>query len=209
MNYGDFKTRVLMLLNQHTIAGNEIALSYNNQDDYVLRIPNLLNAALRYLATTTRPIYAEYPLDWDKAEKKDGFYIFTMPDDFWQLVGRGIPVIRSGRFVMYHKYRWYGRKKLVIPAADRGDMTVQYYRYPVEVPAVPANDFALDGEPDALEAAAYYVAANLAMHDNAFLYSALYNEFESRRQQMTERPQAEYEDMEDVYITPGEGVYGV
>ena len=209
MNYGDFKTRVLMLINQHTIAGNEIALSYNNQYDYIAKIPSLLDSVQRYLATTTRPIYAEFPLNWDKAEQKEGFYIFQMPDDFWQLIGRGLPVMRAGEFTMYHRYKWMGRDKLVIPVQDKADMTVHYYRYPASVPAKPEDDYKLDNHPDAQEAAAYYVAANLVMHDNAFAYSALYNEYESRRQQMYERPQAEYARIEEMYGNPGDGFYGV
>lgn len=209
MTYLDFKNRVLMHINQYTIAGNDIALSYNNQSDYILKIPSLLDSALRYLATTTRPIYAEYHLDWDNAEKKEGFYIFTMPEDFWQLVGRGIPVMSKGEIKMYRGYKWIGKNKLVIPVQDRADMTVHYHRYPKEVPAKPDDDYKLDCEPDAQDAATYYVAAQLVMHDNAFAYSTLYNEFESRRQQMFERPQAEYFSIEELYGNPGDGVYQV
>ena len=198
-----------MLINHYTIAGNDIALAYNNQDDYILRIPSLLQSAQQYLATTTRPIYAELPLNWDTAEKREGFYIFTMPDDFWQMVGRGIPVLKQGEFTMYHRYRWMGRNKLVIPMSDKADMTIHYHRYPVDVPADPRDDFELDNSPDAQEAAAYYVAANLMMHDNAFAYSALYNEFENRRQQMFERQQTEFDRIEDLYGNPGDGVYPV
>lgn len=209
MNYGDFKNRVLMLMNQYSIAGNDIALYYNNQADYVLKIPALLESAQRYLATTTRPIYAEFPLDWETADCKEGFCIFTMPEDFWQLIGRGIPVMKDGEFKMYHRYRWIGRNKLAIPERDKADMSVHYYRYPISVPAKPDDAYELDNEPDAQEAAAYYVAANLVMHDNAFAYSALYNEFEARRQQMYEKPQAEYDSIEEIYGNPGDGCYGV
>lgn len=209
MTYLEFKNKVLELINQRTIAGNEIALSYNNQDDYVLRIPALLNSVQQALATTTRPLYASMRLDWDKAEKRDGFYIFTMPDDFWQMVGRGIPVLKSGQFTMYHRYRWMGRNKLVIPAKDKAEMEIHYHRFAVPVPADPEDDYKLDLMPDAEEAAAYFVAANLVIHDNAFLYSALYNEYEARRLQMFERPQTEYDHIEDVYGNPGDGVYGV
>lgn len=210
MQYLDFKNRVLMLINQYSIAGEDIALSYNNQEDYVLRIPALLNTAQRYLATTTKPIYASTELNWDEAEKRDGFYIFTMPSDFYQLVGRGIPVLKNGEFTMYHRYRWMGRDKMVIPAKDRAEgMEVHYHRYPVDVPNDPVDTFELDNEPDAQEAAAYYVAAYLVMFDNSFGYSALYNEFESRRQQMFERPQTEYDRIEDMYGNPGDGLYGV
>lgn len=209
MQYLDFKNRVLMLINQYSIAGESVALSYNNQDDYVARIPGLLNSAQRYLATTTRPIYATMHLDWDAAKQRDGFYIFTMPDDFWQLVGRGLPVMKNGEFKMYHRYRWMGKNQMVIPATDKAPMEVHYHRYPVDIPSNPADDFELDNEMDAQEAAAYYVAAYLTMQDNAFAYSALYNEFESRRQQMYEKPQTEYDRVEDMYGNPGDGLYGV
>lgn len=209
LNYLEFKNRVLMLINQYTMAGAEVALSYNNQADYVNKIPSLLDSVQRYLATTTRPIYASQRLDWDTAEEREGFYIFKMPEDFWQLLGRGIPVLRAGEFTMYHNYRWMGRDRMVIPAKDRAEMEVHYYRYPKSVPSTPADDYVLDGEADAQEAAVYYVAANLIMHDNAFAYSALYNEFESRRQQMVEHPQTEYDRIEDIYGNPGDGVYGV
>lgn len=209
MTYLDFKNRVLMLINQYTMAGADIALSYNNQADYVKKIPSLLNSALRYLATTNRPIYACQPLDWDAAEEREGFFIFKMPEDFWQLLGRGIPVLKAGELTMYHNYRWMGRDRMVIPAKDRAEMDLHYYRYPKVVPTKPDDNYELDGEVDAQEAAAYYVAANLVMHDNAFAYSALYNEFESRRQQMYERPQTEYDRIEDLYGNPGDGVYGV
>ena len=209
MQYLDFKNRVLMLINQYTIASENIALSYNNQEDYVLKIPGFLNSAQRYLATTTRPIYASMHLDWDAAERREGFYVFTMPEDFWQLVGRGLPMLKNGEFKMYHRYRWMGKDQIVIPAKDKADMEVHYHRYPVDVPADPADDFELDNTPDAQEAAAYYVAAYLIMHDNAFAYSALYNEFESRRQQMYEKPQTEYDSVEDIYGNPGDGLYGV
>ncbi len=209
MQYLDFKNRVLMLINQYSIAGEDIALSYNNQEDYVLRIPALLNTAQRYLATTTKPIYSSTELNWDEAEKRDGFYIFKMPSDFYQLVGRGIPVLKNGEFTMYHRYRWMGRDKMVIPAKDKAPMEVHYHRYPVEIPQDPADELELDNAADAQEAAAYYVAAYLIMHDNAFAYQALYNEFEARRQQMYERPQTEYDRIEDIYGTPGSGLYEV
>ena len=209
MRYLDFKNRVLMLINQYSIAGETIAPIYNNQNDYITRIPSLLDSAQKYLATTTRPIYAEMPLIWDAAEQKEGFYIFTMPDDFWQLSGRGIPVMKNGEFTMYRKYRWMGKDKLVIPAADKAEMVLHYYRQPTPVPAQPKDGYMLDNDEDAQDAAAYYVAAQLVMYDNAFAYSALYNEFESRRQQMFERQHVEYDRIEDIYGNPGDGFYQV
>lgn len=198
-----------MLINQYSIAGTAIAPDYNNQDDYIARIPNLLDSAQKYLATTTRPIRETLSLVWDEATQREGFYIFTMPDDFWQLDGRGIPLLKSGEFTMYRGYHRMGKNLLAIPAADRAEMFLQYFRYPTPVPAQPKDGFMLDNDEDAQDAAAYYVAAQLVMYDNAFAYSALYNEFESRRQQMFERQKVEYDRVEDIYGNPGDGFYQV
>lgn len=207
MIYRDFKNKVLQLINRYTITGAEVALTYNAQADYINRIPGLLDDAQRYLATTTRKIYATMPLDWEAAEEREGFYVIQMPTDFWQLCGRGIPVLRKGEFTMYHGYRWMGQDKLIIPMKDAGDMELTYYRYPYEVPVDPADNFELDNTPDAQTAAAYYVAANLVIEDNPFAYSALYNEFETRRNQMFEMPQTEYDHVEDLYGSAGSLVY--
>ena len=88
-------------------------------------------------------------------------------------------------------------------------MVVQYHRYPVPVPLVPGDGFLLDNDEDAQDAAAYYVAAMLLLHENSFAYAALYNEFEGRRQQMTPRRQTEYAAVEDRYTVPGDGFYQV
>ena len=198
-----------MLMHQYSIDGAEIAPTYNGQADILNRIPVLLDSAQRLLATTTRPIPAELPLVWDSAEQKEGFYIFTLPDDLWQLSGQGIPLLREGTFTRYRGYHRVGRDRLAIPAADRGEMTLQYHRYPVPVPMEPDDDFLLDNDEDAQDAAAYYVAAMLLLHENAFGYSALYNEFESRRQQMMPRRMTEYDRVGDLYGTPGDGFYQV
>lgn len=209
MLYKDFTNRVLQLINRYTLTGEQILPSYNAQADYLIRIPGLLDSAQQYLATTTKKIYSCMPLDWDMAEEREGFYIIQMPSDFFQLCGRGISRMRAGEYTAYHRYRWMGRDKIIIPKADAADMELHYYRYPFEVPIEPDDTFELDSTPDAQDAAAYYVAAMLLMEDNAFAYQALYNEFENRRQQMFELPQTEYDSVEDLYGNPGDGLYGV
>ena len=54
MTYGQMRDRVLMLLNQYSIAGGKIRVTYNNQADYLARVPGAVNEALVYLATTAR-----------------------------------------------------------------------------------------------------------------------------------------------------------
>lgn len=209
IRYLDFKNRVLMLIHQYSIAGEEIAPNYNEQADLLLRIPILLDSAQKLLATTTRPIPAELPLIREAAEEREGFLIFTLPDDLWQLSNKGIPVLRDGSFTHYRGYHRLGRDKLAIPTDDFGPMAVQYHRYPVPVPLTPGDGFQLDNDEDAQDAAAYYVAAMLLLHENSFAYAALYNEFEGRRQQMTPRRSTEYETVEDRYTVPGDGFYQV
>ncbi len=58
MTYGEVKKAALLLINQYSIAGNEIANSYNNQEDYLKMIPSLVDAAEYEIATTMRPIPA-------------------------------------------------------------------------------------------------------------------------------------------------------
>ena len=49
MTYGELKNRVLQYIFSYSIAGDEIQLSYNNQEDYVKQIPGLLNSAQTYI----------------------------------------------------------------------------------------------------------------------------------------------------------------
>ena len=54
MTYGELRDRVLMLLNQSSVAGGKIQVTYNNQADYLARLPGAVDDALLYLATTAR-----------------------------------------------------------------------------------------------------------------------------------------------------------
>ena len=44
MTYGQLKADVLRLIHQYSIAGNKVATTYNNQQDYLNRIPSLAMA---------------------------------------------------------------------------------------------------------------------------------------------------------------------
>ena len=45
MKYGELRDQVLKLLNQYTVAGDPVAETYNNQADYLKRIPTFANDA--------------------------------------------------------------------------------------------------------------------------------------------------------------------
>jgi hypothetical protein len=56
MLYSDIKRAVLSHINQYSIAGAQVALTYNNQADYVNRIPQLINEALVNIRTSVKPL---------------------------------------------------------------------------------------------------------------------------------------------------------
>ena len=54
MTYGALKDYVLQLMNQYSVAGTRIPMTYNEQADLVTRIPALTRDGLQYVATTAR-----------------------------------------------------------------------------------------------------------------------------------------------------------
>lgn len=62
MNIKECKDAALQHLNQYSIAGQTVALTYNNQADYVLRMLNLINDAQMEIAKTVKKIFAQYTI---------------------------------------------------------------------------------------------------------------------------------------------------
>ena len=56
MTYGELKRQALMLISQYSIAGTTVPASYNNQADYIMKIPLLVDSAEMEIATTVKPI---------------------------------------------------------------------------------------------------------------------------------------------------------
>ena len=82
MNYRMIREQVLKLLNQHPIAGTPVAATYNNQQDYLNRIPSLCNDAMMEIATTVRKLPATMTLE--NGEEIGDLVRYPMPDDFYQ-----------------------------------------------------------------------------------------------------------------------------
>ena len=76
---------------------------------------------------------------------------------------------------------------------------LEYFRYPSLLGVNPMDEASLDNTLEAQMALPYYVAAHLVMHDNAFAYQALYNEFEAKLARLGEQLQAEPTVVEDSY----------
>ena len=205
MTYGEARDIALYLIHQESIAGQTIPGTYNNQQDYLYRIPSLVNAAQMDLATTAKKIPASVMLNDLEFEERSGSYIYTLPRDMWQRRGSGllVPVQNPGEcvhFIRYNNVRMLDRDKLILPARLPMETVVEYYRYPKRLAVSPKDEDLLDNVPEAQEAVPYYVAAHLVMQDDAFRYATLFNEYTAKKDGMIELPSTEPSIVQDVYF---------
>lgn len=199
MNYGQVKDQVLKLLNQYTIAGSKVASSYNNQQDYVERIPTLVNDAMMEIATTARKIPAVLSLNSLDREDLGDHVRYHLPDDFYQFVSGSVVTTKEGRVLHTNCFGIQGRKILLIPSSEAGDLCVEYYRYPNLLPDVPDDDEQLDNEPETHFAIPFYVAAYLVSHDDLTLCALFNNTYEAKLAKMSAGVTAEVRTVDDVY----------
>lgn len=203
MNYGQVKKAVLQLLNQYSIAGTQVPGSYNNQQDYILRIPALVNDAVMEIATTARKIPATLQLG-DLPRVELGKEVeYRLPADFYQFVSGSVVRTVDGRVLHTNLYAQKERKYLRVPKDEAGSYEVSYYRYPMLLGDSPADTDELDNEPETHYAIPFYVAAHLVVHDEAFLYQVFYNKYEDKLAKMNSGLSAEVRSVDDSY-----GFYG-
>ena len=196
MTYGEMKDSVLQLLGRYSVAGEPVALSYNDQGDLTARIPGLVRDALYYIATTARRLRTVAPLT--APAKLGNGLCFDLPADCYQLAAGLLLVGRDGQIHRCRDYRLLGGKQVLVPA-EPGQWLAEYFRYPAVPAAAPSENEVLDCPPEAEAAVACYVAAHLAMEDDRYLHGALYNEFERKLAWLQEGPVLESGVTEDVY----------
>lgn len=206
MTYDYVEKQVLKLLNQYTIAGTSVADTYNNQKDYLLRIPGLVNDAMMEIALTVRKIPVTISLeDLECVGELPTELRFIMPEDFFQLKSGDTLHLTHGLTAPTHTIRENGRYFIIVPKwAVRGPDTIflTYYRYPHLIPGERANvdqSAELDNTPETHLAIPYYVAGMLALHDDAFLSSTLMNGYEDKLQKMIPDVTAESHRTIDAY----------
>ena len=124
---------------------------------------------------------------------------YTLPDDFYALRTGGVTVLRGGHFEKTNEYRLQGKKYILTPKNEADKYTIEYYRYPNQLPMDPANDFDLEEDIDVIHAATYYAAANLVMQEDEFAYAALYNDYESRLTRLSPGITTEVHAVDDAY----------
>ena len=197
MTYGEMKDLVLQLLNQYSVAGEQVPLSYNGQQDLVARIPALTRDGLYYVTTTARRLRDVAVLAQPKELR--GMLVYDLPKNCFQVAGGLLRIKPDGSVSRCRDYLVLGGRQLLLPKNLEGRWLVEYFRYPSVPTGVPANDAELDCPPEAQTAVAYYVAAHLAMEDDQYLHGALYNEFEMKMARLQEGTVLECGVTEDVF----------
>lgn len=199
MNYKWARDFTLELINQYSIAGAVVPGSYNNQADYLLRIPKLLNDAQMYVATNQGRIRTSVPMSTMEHEQKGSWVSYKLPADCWQVCSSGIVILGDEGVQRFHRYHQIGGDTLLVPSELDGELLLEYFRYPKLLEQNPLETDELDNTPVAQMVLPYYVAAHLVMHDNDFAYQSLYNEFEAKMARLAEVPKTEVTAAEDSY----------
>lgn len=201
MTYGELRNYVLQLLNQYSVAGTTVPATYNNQADYLARIPGLANDAITEIATTVRKIPVLVSLNTLWSEQVGDMTRFMMPEDFFQLQSGSVVRTIKGRYLHTNLYTLQGRVFLLVPTEElkEGDFDIVYYRQPQLLSAAPNDDDELDNVPETHVAVALYVAGQLAAFEDAYLSTKYINQYADRLSGMQPPITAEAHSADDVY----------
>ena len=203
MNYQWARDTVLQLIDQYSVAGERVSLSYNNQADYVAKIPGLLDDAQVYAATTVRMIRKYVPLVQLEREVRGAFRIYALPGDCCRV--SALVCFGGGEVRRSRDWHLLGNDYLAVGQSVGEDALLQYCRRPVLLGSDPEDDALLDNVLEVQMTLPYYAAAHLVMHDNAYAYQALLNEWEMRLARLAALPVAEMGITEDAYAVSSGG----
>ena len=186
ITYGEVKKQALELAFDYSIAGAQIPGTYNNQDDYLCMIPQLVNSAQMEIATTVKKIPAMVNVDTLTKDLGETREIYNLPTDFYKIMDGGFLLLddRGGKRIK--KYRIINNKKLFMPDGINNDMILEYWRFPTKLESNVADSTELDNTVDTHYAVPFYVAAHLLLYDDAYRYAVLLNEWETRLARLRE-----------------------
>jgi hypothetical protein len=199
MTYKQLKKDVLSLINQYSIAGREIAPTYNNQADYLTRIPTFADDAQVLIATTVKPIPAAVRLCDLDAEDVGGSRLYTMPGNFYKFRSPSILDLSGAEPRRVPLDGYLMDSQFLFGPCDPHQYIVEYYRYPCLLGENPAEEDRLDNTEDVQRVIPYYVAAHLVMYDDSYAHSSLYNEFETRSARLSRSMVTTEESVIDIY----------
>lgn len=196
MLYSEIKRETLGHINQYSMAGAQVAPSYNNQADYLTRIPQLINEALVNIVTLVKR--SPEVVELKDGEEYGGFMRYELPGNFYSMKSGGVSVIKNGKLYQTNQY-WFQGKKHILTPKDAGLYVVEYYRYPNQLPLHPNDNTELEEDLEVIQAATYYAAANLVMQEDEFAYASLYNDYESRLSRISPGITLEVHPVQDAY----------
>lgn len=203
MTYGQIRDASLRLINQYSIAGTDIALSYNNQADYVKRIPSLVNDCLVYLSSSVRYLPAQMMYDPAQGEDYGRYKRLRLPGDFYATAGAGLLYTHRESHSRFMDYKLLLPSYILIDKKLNEPVIFEYFRTPYLIDNDnPDDDTSIDCDLDVQSAIPFYVAAHLVLYDDQFMYASLYNEFENKVDRLHSRPN-------EVIVGPVEDVYGM
>lgn len=203
MNYGQIRDYILQLINRYTVAGEKYQPSYNNQQDYLLKIPALVNDALVYIASGVRRIPAQRLLRFSDGTVQGRYRAYGLPEDCIEVRSGGLLMPSSSGMRYVTDYIVLEPNTILVPREVEQDMVLEYYRLPQLLPDKVSEDYRIDAAPDVQMAVCYYVAAHLVMFDDEFIYTSLYKEFENKAARLIQPPAATAAVVCDVYESEG------
>ena len=227
MNYGQVRDESLRLFNQFSIAGTEIEGTYNNQADYLRRIPALIDEAQYIIATQYRKIEEHKELRTDPTRDYLGMPTYKLPDDILDIMPGGLLVVHDNPHQMFrYDSGWekVDRHHIILPKRPKhfkGRLFLQYYRNPrsimdcqngEECPITggtcdctdgeygqPPDCAVLDNDPETHIPIPYYVAAFLVLGEDQATHYALYNQWMAMLPGLVQAPQPHRSIVEDAY----------
>ena len=206
MTYGQVRDAALRLMGQFSLGGEAIPKTYNNHADLLLRIPDLVDDAQALIAAGPRRIRSAKKLLPERGKQQDGLARFTLPEDLLELIPGGLLVLRGSSGGYDSRYLQLDERHILLPEFDGGSVWLEYYRRPERVTeqipegeTSPAEDLALDNAPETHRVIPYYVAAHLLLHEDAFAYASLMNEWQSQLLSLYQMPQPRRNIVSDAY----------
>lgn len=213
MTYGWVQDQVLKLLNQYSIGGTNVPTTYNNQADFINRIPSLVNDAIMEIATTAKKIPATVELSGLYYDEVGEYKRYRLPQNFYQPQTGSVVLTAEGTRLHTNQYRLEGRDYVLLPEDVKGAYSLAYYRYPALLPededSPKLRQIQLDNTEETHMAIPFYVASFLLADSDAFRCSLFYNKYEDKLAKMDAGVSLEIVPVEDAYLTDwsGNGVY--
>ena len=204
MTYGQVRDAALKLLHQYSLGDEVISRTYNDQGDYLRRIPELVDDAMWIIASGPRRIHAAKCLSRARSRDLGGMMCFSLPEDLLEIVPGGVLVLEAGESRYESGYVRPDDRHILLPRTE-GEVWLEYYRRPRSCradcanAAEPCDCTELDGAPETHRAIAYYIAAHLVLQDDETAYLALLKEWRELLRYLRAVPQPHRAVVRDVY----------